>query len=501
MTRPAGEGLRYAVSRMSPVWVTFAASIALSVIAIRTGGTLNRDGMLYVEAAKAFLQSGWPAAREIFAWPFFPVLIATVSSVTGLGPETSGHLLNVLFMAGACAFLIASASRLFPEAAWPTILVLLALPGLNDYRSELIREYGCWFFLTMSLWLSLKWDERPRWITAMATQCSLLAAALFRPEALAFYPALILWQLASAPRQERVRRLAMIGLAPMLGLGILGLLFLTGKLESVRLAAEFQRISLVRFNAKAEILSSGLIDYAKDQARTILLFGSLALIPVKFLKKLGLFVIPLLFLVFRGADFREALKRSKALAWFVVMDILVLMVFVTDMQFIAGRYMALLLLLSTPITGYGLWLLMQRMPRGTHVVIGLTVLLMINNVVTLQPAGERFRAAGKWLAAHAEDSPRVYIESARSAYYAGWKFSGRPTHSNRTAMESGIAEGRYELVAIEASASDPQLQEWLDRVGLREITRFEEAKRREMVLIAEPVRKIHQDSDSKTLRN
>lgn len=484
----------------SPLWTAFVGSVLLSLIAIGTSGTLNRDGMLYVDTARVFLQGGFSAAREAFAWPFLPILMAVVSQATGLGLENTGYLLNILFMAGACALLVACAARLFPEAVWPICLVLLATPGLNDYRNEVLREYGCWFFIMLAFWLALRWSEVPRWRSALAVHAALGAAALFRPEALAFFPALILWQLHESPTGERWRRVLMIGGLPLIGLGTLVALHVSGQLSSGRLAGDFGRLSLARFDAKAEAIAASLHEYAREQARTILFFGSLAIIPLKFAKMMGVFLVPLFFPCTTQQGLRVALARSKIFAWAFAAQLLVLMIFVTDMQFLAGRYVALLTLLAVPPTGYGLWLLIQRFPRWKIPVVLVTLLIMVGNVASLSPGKQQYVEAGAWLAQNASESPRIYIESARSAYYAGWRFAGRPEPKLRASLPEALAQGQYDLVVLEVSRKETEVAAWLERAGLREIKRFAHPNR-DAVIIAEPVAGKDQDSAAKTARS
>ena len=201
------------------------------------------------------------------------------------------------FLAGACALMTDCAGRKYPEAVWPICLVLLALPGLNHYRDEILREYGCWFFFMLTFWLSLRWSESPRWPMALLAQLALVLSALFRPEALTFFPALIMWQWFTSPKGEKLHRTLMIGGLPVLGLVAFAVLFLTGQLESGnRLVADFNRFNLVGFETKAQALSASLLPYARDQAKSILFFGSISIIPIKFVKQLGIFSVPLLFL-------------------------------------------------------------------------------------------------------------------------------------------------------------------------------------------------------------
>lgn len=491
--------LKGILSRVSPVYAAFFGSLLLSLIANRTSATLNRDGMLYVDTARNFLDAGLDSALATFNWPFLPILMACVSKLTGLGLETSGHLINALFLAGACGLMVNCAGRKFPEAVWPTCLVLLSLPGLNHYRNELLREYGCWFFFMLSFWLAMRWSDMPRLGTALAAQLALGVAALFRPEALTFFPVLTIWQFFAAPRGERWRRILVISSLPLLGLATLAMIFLTGQLEFVpRLAGELNRINFANFDAKAQALAAALIPYARDRAGTILFFGSIAIIPLKSIEQLGIFIVPVLFL-FSAAPVRSILVRWQPFSWAFLAHLLVLGVFVLDLQFLAGRYVIVLQLLAVPVIGYSTWLLMARLPHLKHFIIIVSIIAMTSNVVTLNPGKQHFIQAGSWLAQNATDSPRIYMESPRAAYYAGWRFSGRKTTQDRSLLPESLATGSYDLVVLETSDNEADIAPWLESIGLREIQRFGRADR-ELVVIAEPTPKASQDKASKTER-
>lgn len=472
------------LGRCRPAGTTFVASLLLSLVAAQ-GRLINRDGMFYVDIARSFLDGGFAAAYAIFHWPFLPILMAVVSQVTGLGLEASGQVLNALFLAGACALLVACAGRLFPEAVWPVALVLLALPGFNGYRDELLREYGGWFFVMLSFWLALRWAERPRWLPALGVQLSLIVAALFRSEALVFFPALFLWQAFEAPAGERWRRMAMIAGLPMLGLVLSVGLYATHQFDTGRMARDLGRFSIERFDAKALAMAPAFDSYARDQARSVLFFGSLALVPLKFIGKMGIFVLPLLY-AFYGRSLRTMLGRSRLFAWAFLMHALALCVFVLDQQFLSGRFLGLLLAFAAPLTGYGLWLLMQRFPAWKKPMVLLAVLVMVANVVSLGPAKRHFVEAGNWLARNASDSPRTYIESPRAAYYAGWRFIHRPAPEDRSGLVLGLEQGRYDLVVLEVSRKETGIDAWLRDRKLARIASFAHPNG-DAVIIAAPL--------------
>ncbi|WP_153111744.1 glycosyltransferase family 39 protein [Propionivibrio limicola] len=467
---------------LTPARVTFAASLMLSLIA-HLGGMLNRDGMLYVTTARAFLDGGFVAAKAMFSWPFLSILMALVSQATGLGLENAGHLLNTLFMAGACTLLVKNVERLQPETAWWAALAVLAIPGLNEYRHELIREFGCWFFIMLALWQALRWNGRPTWVGALLIQVVLAMAMLFRPEAAALFPALLLWQLFEAPRHERLRRLLQLGALPLAGAVAVLALYFSGHLDGGhRLAGEIQRFKAQGFDAKAQALAAALIDYAKGDAGTILFFGSLAIVPIKIVARLGIFVLPLVFL--GTSHLRLAFYRHPLFAWCTAFQLMVVSVFVIDQQFLAGRYVGPILLFMAPFVGIGLRELAVRYPRWRLALVGAALLIMLANIISLSPGKTHFVTAGKWLAENATESSRVYLESGRAAYYAGWSL--KPTQKDRSdELIQRIRQGDYELLVFEVSRKDAPIDAWLERSGVRVLQRFEHT-RKDAVIVAIP---------------
>ena len=466
---------------VTPVSVAFVVSLLLTMIA-HQNKSINLDGILYVHAALEFLDNGFDAAREIYRVPFLPILMALVAKVTGLGPEHAAYLLNALFMAGAGALLVSSVGRTWPEIAWPTCLAVLSIPGLNEYRHEILREYGCWFFVMLGFWLALRWAENPRWKTALAVQASLGTAALFRPEALALFAALFCWQVWQAPRAERVQRLSMMGAVPILGgILLLALYFGGGISTGSRLAEDLQRFRLSSFDPKAQALAAALLVYAKGNAGTILFVGSLAVVPLKIIGKLGLFLVPLAFIIFSG-QVRSVLARFPLFAWGIAACLFVLAVFVIDLQFLQGRYVGLVLLFSAPFVGFGLWQMMQRYPRWRVLILLLAGLMMIINLKALGPGRDYYPAAGAWLSGNVKDPSRVYNENRRIPHYAGWYKNEPIDREKRDWIGWVLAEKKYDYFVFDVSAKDPPIDPWLNKNGLEVLKRFGRSDGEEIVV-------------------
>jgi hypothetical protein len=268
-------------------------------------------------------------------------------------------------------------------------------------------------------------------------------------------------------------------------------MYASGQLGAGRLATDLSRFSLERFDAKALAMAPAFIEYARDQARTVLFFGSLAIIPVKFIGKMGIFILPLLN-SFSDQPVRSILARNRLFAWAFLAHLLVLCVFVLDLQFLSGRYVGLLLAFAAPMTGYGLWMLMKRFPSWKIPMVLVALLFMVGNVVSLSPAKHHFVEAGNWLAKNTNESPRVYVESARAAYYAGWGFTPLPKLSMRAGLVSGLEQGKYDLVVLEVSRKEPDIGPWLEGLNLGKLASFVHPNG-DAVIIARPLSSGNQD--------
>ncbi len=467
------ERLKGLAKALGAVRAAFLASLLLSLVAVQ-GSLINRDGIIYVDAARAIVEQGLFAPRQGIDWQFLPILIAGAVSLTGLSAETAAHVLDALLLAGACALLVAMTRRRLPEAAWAACLVALAMPAYNQYRSEILREYGFWFFCLLAFWLAMRWDETRRSRDAVACQLALAAATLFRLEAVVFYPALMLWQAFAAPAGQKLRRMLAIGALPLAGGLAAALAFGAGLLPVPQrvlyyLEAASPLRKLQTLNEAAARMSETVFKYkySREEAGYILLFGLLSVIPVKFLKMSGVLLVPLAC----ALPGRAALARWQPLPWAFLGYFLVLAAFVTHQFFLVGRYVSLLNLLAVPLVAAGLARLMQRHPRWGAPILALTLATMAANVVSFSPRKTHVVEAGRWLGAHAGDAARVGVDNARLAYYAGWRQS-QAASMERPALAQALAEGRLDMVAVEMRQKDADAEKWLAENRLKLLRRF-----------------------------
>jgi hypothetical protein len=467
--------IRMRAWRLDPAWTAFWCSIPLSLIAIAGNIAPNRDGMLYIEGARLFAAHGLDAARTTFDWIFFPVLIGTLARLTGLDAEWIGYALVTLMMAALCALMVVITRRLFPEAAWAACLVVLALPAFNGYRDFVIREFGAWLFSLMACWFALRWHARPGWAALVPIHLALFVAFLFRPEVAVFGIALIIWQMFAAAAGERLRRvvqLAALPVAALAGLVVFGGLELQGRLARLAMALD-PSARIDAFEALAAQFAVAVLNrHSADEAAMILLFGLVSLVVVKFIANFGLFIVPLAY-AFHACPARELLARWGLLGWVFAVYFVVLVVFVTQMQFVTTRYVSFLHVLSVPLVAVGLAALFERLPRWRHALAAVAIVLAVANVVSLGTQRTQFQAAGEWLAHHVADPERAYVEDARIAYLAGWSFArARGEETDRAGLRARVLAGRYDVLALSVGRAEVEDLAWLEAASFHERAAF-----------------------------
>jgi hypothetical protein len=480
------------VKAIGATQAAFLGSLLLSFIARQNSAILNRDGMLYIETAKSFLDHGFPVLTKGFDWVFFPLLIAGVGAVTRLDLEAAAFVINALLLAGACALMVDMVRRRMPAMAWSACLIVLAMPAYNGYRDYLLREFGCWFFTVLSFWLAMRWEDGAyRWRDAIACQLALVCAVLFRLEAAVYFMALVSWQLYSAPAGLKVRHAFMIGCVPFLSCGILIVLIMIGALKlPVRIEGYLHAANIFRkpetFHNAVNSLATVLPKYSKGNSDLILFVGLLSLIPVKFVKMCGVFILPL---VYGSAvpKVRIALRQWHLMSWAFLVYLLTLIAFLIEKLYLSARYVSTLNLLIVPVVTVGFVALMARFPRWKAMFLALAFLTMLANVVSLSPRATPIPSAGAWIAENATNPSRVFVEDPRIAYYAGWGYSAHDKRSPELAgLTQALASNQFDMVVLSEYSEKSARSDWISANQLQIVKLFP-AKAGEAVVVAVPI--------------
>jgi hypothetical protein len=335
------------LSDLNSVRILSALVVMVTVaIGMSMGEVINRDGIIYVNAAQAFLDGGLGASLQVYNWPFYSIFFASVSTITGLSLETAAHLVNaILMLIFVDAFLRLSHSlNAHDYRPWIPALVILGFPPL-DHRLEIYRDWGYLAFSLCAIVALVRfWKaSQGRQADALAWQGYMVMALLFRVETVGLIvltPLALLFQ--DQPWKQRIRRfiamnyLIWIFMALVLGLILSGVVP-AGKLTDLAMYLDPQKV-LGDFKQTAEQISTHALNkYTDDYAQLILMSGIFAMVGWMFLDNLGVFL--LLVTAVGLARYKQPRFDSHRLVyWLLAVVFVVLLVFLAVKMLAISRF-------------------------------------------------------------------------------------------------------------------------------------------------------------------
>lgn len=488
--QPVASGHRGAVARLllarlSPVRVALLGSLVLSLIAILGAGIVGRDGAFYLDIAQQVTKQGPQVALKMFDWPWFAMLLAGTHRLLGLPLEVGAYLWSVLFLTATSGLMVDAVRRRYPSAAWWACLVVLAMPAMNMFRYDIIREPGFWCFCTLALWLAQRWQQRGGWRLPAAIHLSIGLAMLFRMEAMVVFVALSLWQLPNLFRAAGRRAFLQFFALPLLVAIPAAAVLLpridwhSGRIAYLVALTEPQSV-LANFNRLSTQFGDSLVNkYSTDETGRIVFFGMLAALLIKFVNLMGPFALPFL-RPRQWQAWRQFCRDFAPFVWTALCYLAVLMLFFVNAQFMNGRYLSFLNLLVVPLLAVALWQFAQAFPRLGKAIAVLGMVVMLGNVVSIGAPKTHFVDAGQWVAGHIDAQAPMYFEDGRIAWYAGRGYPP-PTAPREAAM--GPAAAQYRYFALEAKPDEPWLQAWLAAHGQRVLATFANRKGKTVTIV------------------
>lgn len=446
---------------LTPCRTAFLTSLALSWIAIQFEPILQRDAALYIETAQHFEFGNAASLRERFNWPWLSILIGVLSTLTFLPAITVGYGVISLFFAGTCAVLTRLTQRIEPRAGWWGCLVALSIPAFNGYRDGILREPGFWFFSSLAILLSLP-STRRRYRNLCLACLSILAAALFRLEAVFLFGAIFLaafWQASSFWQAHKRHAIILVALTT--------LLLVIASLTAPLLAAQSERVAYYiqllhpeqlahALDARAQSVAEHVVaHHSRDDAHAIIIFGYFGVILFHAVRLLGPFAIPLLMRPWVGGPSASTHPASKLILVALLLYATVLFVFFVQNSFIVPRYISFLHVLGTPLLAIVCWGWAQGVgSKWKHCLIALSLMVAVGNVVSLSDKRTHYLVAAEWIERNLPEQQATYYQDPRVSFYAGRGFKG-------VWHEPDILQKRfddYRYFVLERPESDPEIQ-------------------------------------------
>jgi len=344
---------------LNSVRIIAAGLVFITVaLALFMGEVINRDGIVYVTTAQAFLDGGVKAAMAVYNWPAYSILFALISKWTGLSLETSAHLLNTVFV----LLLVDSFIRLSNELdtteshPWLAALVILSFPPL-DHRLEIYRDWGYIGFSLFALVPLIKFwkSSKTGAPDAFIWQIYMMIALLFRVEAIALIllaPVSLLLQ--KMPWKLRIKRYLSANALVIASTACGALIILItdiplGKLSDITRYTDPEYV-FGTFNQAANNLSEHVLNkYSNDYAKLILAGGISFMVAWMTLDNLGGFLVALTTIGF--FRYRQSLSANyNFIYWTLIVLIFILIVFLSTRLITVSRYALLASILLLAIT-------------------------------------------------------------------------------------------------------------------------------------------------------
>ncbi|MCX4187628.1 hypothetical protein [Methylophaga sp. OBS4] len=329
--------------------ITALISLLFSVAAFYFDDVINRDGVMYMEMAQAYLDGGLEAMAKIYNWPLFAILVACISKLLSSPLELTASAINsVLFVLFTDALLLIS-HRILPNLRQVLIAAILILSfyTINDYRDFIIRDIGYWAFSGLALYQLIRFLEHADHRHAIFWQLSVITAVLFRVEGLVILLAMPLYVFVTQPCRPALKQLVQLNsivipatiLLIMISLSYSGWVQAFDKLGSYLSylnteASELQQLKQKLNLFEKEILSPFSADYS-----TLILFSGLSVMMLyKLFKGLSISYLLLLGLAVWQQKQAPRIPWRGLIVYFTIVNILILTAFLFKHYFVVSRY-------------------------------------------------------------------------------------------------------------------------------------------------------------------
>jgi len=333
---------------------TALASLILSLIAVYLDDLINRDGVLYMDTASAYLRGGLEEAAKLYNWPFFSIIIAYLHKLTSLSLQTIAYFITGLLFALLNDTLIRISHKLLSNTKQLVIaaLFILCFQPINEYRDFIVRDIGYWAFASLSLYYLIIFIETPTFKIATLWQLAIVIAVLFRLEGVVLLFGLPLFLFAVKKPANGFKHYLLLN---YLFIVILPFTFLVA-LSSFSPHAAFNKIYSVSYytnidgflatlNESVLVLKTKILNkYSEDYAGLILISGLVVMLFYKLIKTLGVGYI-VIYLASRQQKVSiNTTSTHTLLYYFLALNLLILVAFVLREYFITTRWTVMTLI-------------------------------------------------------------------------------------------------------------------------------------------------------------
>jgi hypothetical protein len=483
--------------------VIVAASLLLSLWLIAINPLIDRDAILYLRSADAYLQGGMAASQQLFGRPLLSVCFALIHQVTGIPLLYAGLLLNTLFYALFCVAFVAVVRALGGDRRIQLLaaLVILSHPVINEQRSSIMREPGYWAFLLLAfreLLLYLRqpgWRHRLRWFGCIAL------AAMFRLEGLFFALLAPLALLSTASLDHHWRHCLRLLSLPLLATALLlgaWLLYPSApgshdyRFPGVETYIDRLRDLPQSFGEVVAATGNAMLEFsAREDAAAAVLAGLAAVAILNICRALTWpWLLTLLWGRYRGLVARFRADDRRLLQAHLLISLSYLACFTLLNRFMLERYacgFVIFALLYLPFVLNDMWAEGRRsLQRG--LVILLLVVMSLDSLHKLDYQKTFIADAAEWLRTNTPDTASIASNNQYLAYFSDrdfdWPAAARKGFDlNRILADPALWRDRDYLVMRVNRANTEAWQAFLSDHSLVESAVFDGGRHGKVAIV------------------
>lgn len=224
----SSRSIHWAQTALLDYRIIIALSCLLSLWLIIIDPIINRDAIIYLRSADAYLQGGLVAGQSLFDRPMLPISFALLHKATGIPLLYSGLILTTIFYALLCLGFVATIRVMGGDRRVQIIalIIILSHPMLNHQRSSIMRDPAYWAFSLLAFRELLLFARSPEFKYQLRWLVLIAVAILFRFEGLFFLILAPFALLVAAEKGTRWRMCARLAPLALIAIGtLLPLLF------------------------------------------------------------------------------------------------------------------------------------------------------------------------------------------------------------------------------------------------------------------------------------
>ena len=414
-------------------WLIFALSMALSAWLIAIDPVLNRDAILYLRSADAYLQDGLVASLQLYGRPLLSVCFALVHQLTGLPLVFAGLLLTSLYYALFCVAFVATVKTLGGDRRIQILAaaVVLSHPALNDQRSAIVRDPAYWGLVLLAFRELLLYLQRPVLRHQLRWSCYILLASLFRFEGLFFAVLAPLSLLATKDFSHRWRhslQLWMPNILVLIAALTCLLLFQDSFGQGGGIGTYLGRLQAFpdSFGEMAAATADTMLDkHSREHASIAVLAGLAAILAINICRALSW---PWVVVLLWGAGGKRVVRLrhdDAVLLWaHLLICLLYLALFTLINRFMLERYASQFTIFALLFLPFVLDSMLRkgRRPLQRWLVVGLLLAMSLDSVHNNDYRKAYLRDAANWLQHHTPEQASLISNSHYLAYFSGRQF-------------------------------------------------------------------------------